>query len=56
MEIKYLVKNVPEYAWNHEYWVVTEVGDELYFYGAYDSASEANQVIECDDAKVVISD
>lgn len=55
MEIKYLVKNVPEYAWNHNYWVVTELGEDLWFYGAYDSSDKANQ-IALDLDKIVISD
>lgn len=55
MEIKYLVKNVPEYAWEHNYWVVTELGEDLWFYGAYDSSDKANQ-IALDLDKIVISD
>ena len=55
MEIKYLVKNVPEYAWKYDYWVVTEIGEDLLFYGAYNSPKEANQnALDFD--KVVISD
>lgn len=55
MEIKYLVKNVPEYAWGYKYWVVTELGEDLWFYGAYDSSDRANQ-IALDLDKIVISD
>ena len=44
MEVKYLVKNVPEYAWSCNYWVVTEIDEDLWFYGAYDSADKARQI------------
>ena len=55
MEIKYLVKNVPEYAWEHKYWVVTELDEDLWFYGAYDSSDRANAVAFTL-GKIVISD
>lgn len=55
MEIKYLIKNVPEYAWNYKYWVVTELDEDLVFYEAYETADRANAVALALD-KLVISD
>lgn len=55
MEIKYLVKNVPEYAWSYNYWVVTELDKDLWFYGAYETSDRANAVAFTL-GKIVISD
>lgn len=42
--MKSLVKNVPAYAKDYEYWVVTDIDGELWFYGAYSDRNKANEV------------
>lgn len=42
--MKALVKNVPTYAVDYPFWVVSEVNGELWFYGAYADRDEANNI------------
>lgn len=42
--IKSKVLNVPAYAANYPYWVVTPVDGEYWFFGAYDDREEAVNV------------
>ena len=50
------VKNVPNYAYNHKYWVCTNVNHTLWFFGAWDTEEEAYEVAEAEgENKVVIT-
>lgn len=42
------VKNVPSYAHEYKYWVVTLFDSELWFYSAWKSYEEAKHAIESD--------
>lgn len=44
--MKNMVQNVPESAWSKKIWVVTEIDNELWFYGAWDEADrdKANEI------------
>lgn len=37
------IHNIPEYAANKLYWVVREVDDEYWFYGAWNNENEAEE-------------
>ena len=39
------VKNVPEYAYNYKWWVVTKVENTYWFFGAYKTEERAIEVV-----------
>ena len=38
------IKNIPMYAYEHEFVVAREVDGDMWFYGAYDSVEKAENV------------
>ena len=44
------VKNVPEYAYKYKWWVVTEVENTYWFFGAYKDEARAIEVVNLENA------
>lgn len=50
------INNVPKYANDYRFFVVREVDDEYWFYGAYDDRNRANNVAMQVDGIVIEND
>ena len=50
-----IVNNVPSYAGNHHYWVVTPDKGDLWFWGAWDVRDEALKGKNSDDQLIVVN-
>lgn len=46
---KLFVRNLPDYAINCKYWIVSLVDNELWFYSGWDSYEESENALKDDD-------
>lgn len=49
MKMSY-VNNIPEYAYEYKWWVVTKVDGEYWFFGAYTTEQRAIEVVNLENA------